>query len=26
LRCALMNPATERSDLVAMLAALRAAA
>ncbi len=25
LRCALMNPATERSDLVAMLAALRAA-
>jgi L-2,4-diaminobutyrate decarboxylase len=26
LRCALMNPATERSDLVALLAALRAAA
>jgi L-2,4-diaminobutyrate decarboxylase len=26
LRCALMNPVTERSDLVAMLAALRAAA
>ncbi|HEY3614972.1 MAG TPA: hypothetical protein VGK92_14765, partial [Gaiellales bacterium] len=26
LRCALMNPATERSDLLALLAALRAAA